>query len=195
MLSSLNYNYQRVYSGFAYRSIHNISSVLFPGFLLWCQSTNETNWKNHSWLHNVRAQLELSLISSGLHNKQLVLLSIQPSSWPLPQSLIVFSLITPLQDHIYLPLLRRKRLHALRFITNNFHMKPLKLSITLSPYTSINSPIFQRSLQEGKEEFWLSRHSESGDYSVQFANVVPFTWPIAFSGHFYHRIIWPLDLF
>ncbi|XP_039187194.1 SITS-binding protein-like isoform X3 [Crotalus tigris] len=69
-------------------------------------------------------------------------------------------------DHVYLPLLRRKRLHAPRFIMNYFRMKPLKLSITLSPYTSINSPIFQRSLQEGKEEFWLSHHSESSDYSV-----------------------------
>ncbi|XP_070591895.1 SITS-binding protein-like [Erythrolamprus reginae] len=70
-------------------------------------------------------------------------------------------------DHIYLSLLRRKRLRALRYImNNNFHMKPLKLSITLSPYISINSPIFQKSLQEGKEEFWMSRYSESGDYSV-----------------------------
>ncbi|XP_063145321.1 SITS-binding protein-like [Candoia aspera] len=69
-------------------------------------------------------------------------------------------------DRIYLPTLRRKRLHALRLTMNYFRIKPLKLSITLSPYTSINSPLFQRSLQEGKEEFWLSRHSESGDYSV-----------------------------
>ncbi|KAM6461626.1 SITS-binding protein-like isoform 2-T2 [Liasis olivaceus] len=69
-------------------------------------------------------------------------------------------------DRIYLPMLRKKRLHALRLTMNYFRIKPLKLSITLSPYTSINSPLFQRSLQEGKEEFWLSRHSESGDYSV-----------------------------
>lgn len=191
MLSSLNYNQVLP------TALNTICLLCY--FLGFCFDAKEPMRKleNLSWLRNSGAQLELSLISSGLHNKQLVLLSIQPSSWPLRQrySLIVFSRLTPMQDHIYLPLLRRKRLHALRFIMNNFRMKPLKLSITLSPYTSINSPIFQRSLQEEKEEFWLSRHSESGDYSVQFANVVFITWPIAFSGHLYHRIIWPLDLF
>ncbi|XP_061465906.1 SITS-binding protein-like isoform X2 [Rhineura floridana] len=69
-------------------------------------------------------------------------------------------------DHAYLPVLRRKRLHTVRLAMDYPLIKHLKLSITLSPYASINSQLFQMSLQEGKEDFWLSRHSESGDYSV-----------------------------
>lgn len=71
-----------------------------------------------------------------------------------------------LQDHTYLPVVRR-RLHMLRHVTDRSLFKPLKLSITLSPYVSISSEHFQMSLREGKEHFWLSRHSESGEYSVQ----------------------------
>ncbi|XP_062974813.1 SITS-binding protein-like [Elgaria multicarinata webbii] len=69
-------------------------------------------------------------------------------------------------DHTYLPVLRRKRLHPVRLAMDYSLIKPLKLAITLSPYASINSQPFQMSLQEGKEDFWLSHHSESGDYSV-----------------------------
>nr|XP_056707675.1 SITS-binding protein-like [Euleptes europaea] len=66
-------------------------------------------------------------------------------------------------DHTYLPVMRR-RLHMLRRVMHHSLIKPLKLSITLSPYESINSEPFQMSLKEGKEHFWLSRYSESGEY-------------------------------
>ncbi|KAH0621030.1 hypothetical protein JD844_022033 [Phrynosoma platyrhinos] len=69
-------------------------------------------------------------------------------------------------DNTYLPVVRRKRLHALRLDMDYSLIKPLKLSITLSPHASINSQLFQMSLQEGKEDFWLSHQSESGDYMV-----------------------------
>ncbi|XP_066475715.1 SITS-binding protein-like [Tiliqua scincoides] len=68
-------------------------------------------------------------------------------------------------DHTHLPALRRK-LHTLRRTTDHSLIKSLKLSITLSPYASINSQLFQMFLREGKGYFWLSRHSQSGDYSV-----------------------------
>ncbi|XP_053098744.1 SITS-binding protein-like isoform X2 [Hemicordylus capensis] len=69
-------------------------------------------------------------------------------------------------DHTHLPVLKRRRLHTPRHTMDHSLIKSLKLSITLSPYASINSQLFQMSLQEGKEYFWLSRHSESGDYSA-----------------------------
>nr|XP_020639835.1 SITS-binding protein-like [Pogona vitticeps] len=69
-------------------------------------------------------------------------------------------------DHDYLPTQRRKSLHALRRAMDYSLIRPLKLSITLSPYASITSQVFQMSLQEGREDFWLSHHSESGGYSV-----------------------------
>ncbi|KAF7245499.1 SITS-binding protein [Varanus komodoensis] len=69
-------------------------------------------------------------------------------------------------EHTYLPLLRRKRLHTVKLAMDYSLIKPLKLAITLSPYASISSQLFQRSLQEGKEDFWLSHHSEPGDYAV-----------------------------
>ncbi|XP_033012171.1 SITS-binding protein-like [Lacerta agilis] len=69
-------------------------------------------------------------------------------------------------EHTFLPVLRRKGLHSPRLAMDSSHTKHLKLSITVSPFASINSQLFQMSLQEGKEDFWLSRHSESGDYSV-----------------------------
>ncbi|XP_069480227.1 SITS-binding protein-like [Ambystoma mexicanum] len=40
----------------------------------------------------------------------------------------------------------------------------LQLSITLSPYLSVNSWQFLSFLEEGKEDFWLGLHSESNGY-------------------------------
>uniref|UniRef100_A0ACB8G300 Uncharacterized protein n=2 Tax=Sphaerodactylus townsendi TaxID=933632 RepID=A0ACB8G300_9SAUR len=68
-------------------------------------------------------------------------------------------------DQIYLPVMRRK-LHMLRRVMHPSILKPLKISITLSPYVNINSELFQMSLQEGKEHFWLSRYSEPREYSA-----------------------------
>ncbi|XP_054828711.1 SITS-binding protein-like [Eublepharis macularius] len=68
-------------------------------------------------------------------------------------------------DHTRLPVMRR-RFHTLRHVMDRSLLKSLKLSITLSPYANIISESFQISLQEGKEQFWLSRHSESGGYSA-----------------------------
>ncbi|XP_077177399.1 SITS-binding protein-like isoform X2 [Paroedura picta] len=69
------------------------------------------------------------------------------------------------KDHTYLPVMRR-RLHMLRRVMDLSLLKTLKLSITFSPYANIKSELFQKSLQEGKEHFWLSHHSESGEYSA-----------------------------
>ncbi|XP_053576423.1 SITS-binding protein-like [Bombina bombina] len=41
------------------------------------------------------------------------------------------------------------------------HLKNLKLIITTSPYTSINSEQFQLYLRGGKENYWISLHSKS----------------------------------
>ncbi|KAM7165127.1 SITS-binding protein-like [Macrochelys suwanniensis] len=62
-------------------------------------------------------------------------------------------------DHMHLPMASRK-MHALRHTRNLSLIKPLKFSITLSPYTSINSQLFLMSLQEGKENYWLSLQSK-----------------------------------
>nr|XP_060625901.1 SITS-binding protein-like isoform X1 [Anolis sagrei ordinatus] len=69
-------------------------------------------------------------------------------------------------DNTDLPVVRRKRLHTLRPDMDYSLIKSLKLAIALSPYASINSHLFQRSLQEGKEDFWLSHHSELSGYTV-----------------------------
>ncbi|NXI36874.1 SP15 protein, partial [Galbula dea] len=46
-------------------------------------------------------------------------------------------------------------------------MNPLQLSITLSTYTSISSPLFLRSLQDGESaSYWLSLQPHSGGCSV-----------------------------
>ncbi|XP_037755446.2 SITS-binding protein [Chelonia mydas] len=62
-------------------------------------------------------------------------------------------------DHMHLPMASRK-MHALRHTRDPSLIKPLKFSITLSPYTSINSQLFLMSLQEGKENYWLSLQSK-----------------------------------
>ncbi|XP_032629002.1 SITS-binding protein-like isoform X2 [Chelonoidis abingdonii] len=56
-------------------------------------------------------------------------------------------------DHMRFPM-------ALRHTRDLSLIKPLKFSITLSPYTSINSQLFLSSLQEGKEDYWLSLQSK-----------------------------------
>ncbi|XP_050808817.1 SITS-binding protein-like isoform X2 [Gopherus flavomarginatus] len=56
-------------------------------------------------------------------------------------------------DHMRFPM-------ALRHTRGLSLIKPLKFSITLSPYTSINSQLFLSSLQEGKENYWLSLQSK-----------------------------------
>ncbi|NXG50373.1 SP15 protein, partial [Psilopogon haemacephalus] len=46
-------------------------------------------------------------------------------------------------------------------------VEPLQISITLSPYTSISSPLFLRSLRDGSvESSWLSLRLRGGDCSV-----------------------------
>ncbi|KAJ7344291.1 hypothetical protein JRQ81_000241 [Phrynocephalus forsythii] len=65
-------------------------------------------------------------------------------------------------DHKHSPTMPRRKKLAMDYS----FIKPLKLSITLSPYASIHSQLFQTSLQEGREDFWLSHHSEPGDYLV-----------------------------
>ncbi|XP_030416600.1 SITS-binding protein-like isoform X3 [Gopherus evgoodei] len=56
-------------------------------------------------------------------------------------------------DHMRFPM-------ALRHTRGLSLIKPLKFSITLSPYTSIKSQLFLSSLQEGKENYWLSLQSK-----------------------------------
>ncbi|XP_069079130.1 SITS-binding protein-like isoform X2 [Pleurodeles waltl] len=43
-------------------------------------------------------------------------------------------------------------------------IQQLRLSITVSPYMSVNSKQFLTFLEEGKEDFWLGLHSESNGY-------------------------------
>lgn len=47
-------------------------------------------------------------------------------------------------------------------------VEPLELSITLSPYASVTSPLFLRSLRGGEAEgYWLSRQPRPGANSVR----------------------------
>ncbi|XP_040464735.1 SITS-binding protein-like [Falco naumanni] len=67
-------------------------------------------------------------------------------------------------DHM--PSERRKR-HNSTHAWDPSLIKPLQLSITLSPYTSIASPLFLRSLRDGEvASYWLSLQPQSGGCSV-----------------------------
>ncbi|KYO41584.1 SITS-binding protein [Alligator mississippiensis] len=79
-------------------------------------------------------------------------------------------------DHTHLPGTSRK-MHSPRHSRDLSLIKPLKLSITLSPYISISSQLFLMSLQEGKENYWLSLHSEFDSCSAPLLT----TWKGQFS--------------
>ncbi|NXS49018.1 SP15 protein, partial [Balaeniceps rex] len=67
-------------------------------------------------------------------------------------------------DHV--PLERRKRQDPTRAWDPSL-IKPLQLSITLSPYASIASPLFLRSLRDGEAAtYWLSLRPRLGGCSV-----------------------------
>ncbi|XP_074852106.1 SITS-binding protein-like [Carettochelys insculpta] len=68
-------------------------------------------------------------------------------------------------DHMHLSLASRK-MHALRRSRDHSFIKSLKFSITLSPYMSISSQLFLMSLQEGKENYWLSLQSKFDNHAA-----------------------------
>ncbi|KAK1161615.1 SITS-binding protein-like isoform X2 [Acipenser oxyrinchus oxyrinchus] len=53
---------------------------------------------------------------------------------------------------------------TLRHIRDLPHVKLLNISISLSPYTSVDTRQFQTSLQEGREDYWLSLPSKTDGY-------------------------------
>ena len=66
-----------------------------------------------------------------------------------------------------MPLERRKRHDSTRAWDPSL-IKPLRLSITLSPYTSIASPLFLRALRDGEAaSYWMSLQPRFGGCSVQ----------------------------
>lgn len=84
-----------------------------------------------------------------------------PGTWkrgaPLPQT--PYSRLSRRQDLV--PSGRRKR-QALALV------EPLELSITLSPYAGVTSPLFLRSLSGGEATgYWLSRQPRPGASSVR----------------------------
>lgn len=96
---------------------------------------------------------------AGGDTEQLVLVAL-----PLLQDTF-FSAFPSLQDHV--PSERRKR-HDSTHAWDPSLIKPLQLSITLSPYTSIASPLFLRSLRDSEvASYWLSLQPRFGGCSVR----------------------------
>ena len=58
-----------------------------------------------------------------------------------------------LQDHYYLNGKRRMSKRQTRDLP---FVKLLNISVTLSPYLSVDSPEFQTSMQDGTQDYWLS---------------------------------------
>lgn len=82
---------------------------------------------------------------------------------PFPQN--NFFLFNSLQDHV--PAERRKR-HGAPHAWDPAMIFPLRLSITLSPYTSIAAPLFLHLLRDGETGYWLSLQPRYGGCSVWY---------------------------
>lgn len=96
---------------------------------------------------------------AGGDTQQLVLGGFAAPTQPL------FSAFPSPQDHV--PSERRKR-HVSTRSWDPSLIEPLQLSITLSPYASIASPLFLRSLRDGEAaSYWLSLQPQSGGCSVR----------------------------
>lgn len=86
-----------------------------------------------------------------------VLVTLNSEALPLP--LNIFFHLASSQEYVSMEQRRRRSsAHA----WDPALIDPLQLSITLSPYTSIASPLFLRSLRDNEASYWLSLQPRFG---------------------------------